>query len=58
MAWSNDMATSGRLLLAGVMAVSLAVTGCNTFKGMGKDIQSAGQALERASEKTRDAISK
>ena len=47
-----------KVILLGMVALILTVTGCNTFKGMGKDIEGAGQALGKASEKTRDAISK
>lgn len=34
------------------------IAGCNTFKGMGKDIEGAGQAIQKASEKTKEAITK
>jgi predicted small secreted protein len=38
-----------------VMALALAagVTGCNTVKGAGKDVQAAGKAVEKASDKAR-----
>jgi len=34
------------------------LAGCNTFKGMGRDIEGAGQAIERAADKTKEAIKK
>jgi predicted small secreted protein len=38
-----------------VVALGLAagVTGCNTVKGAGKDVQAAGKAVEKASDKAR-----
>jgi predicted small secreted protein len=38
------------LVAAGVM---LAVTGCNTIEGAGKDIKAAGGAIEKTAEKTK-----
>ena len=32
------------ILALGIAALALGVTACNTVKGVGKDIQSAGQA--------------
>ena len=32
--------------------------GCNTFRGMGKDIEGAGQAIGKAADKTKEAITK
>ncbi|MEX0386509.1 entericidin A/B family lipoprotein [Spiribacter onubensis] len=37
------------MALMGVVSLSLA--GCNTVEGLGKDIQSAGQAVEKTAEK-------
>ena len=34
-----------------VLAFALAGTGCNTVKGMGKDLQRAGQKIEDAAKK-------
>jgi entericidin B len=38
-----------------ILAIGLVagVAGCNTVKGAGKDVQSAGKAVERASDKAR-----
>ena len=41
-----------------VTVVTAVVAGCNTFKGMGKDIEGAGEVIQKASDKTKDAITK
>ncbi|MGD9888272.1 MAG: entericidin A/B family lipoprotein [Halothiobacillaceae bacterium] len=33
-----------------VLAVSMLLAACNTLEGVGKDIQSGGQAIERAAQ--------
>jgi predicted small secreted protein len=33
------------------MVVLAALTGCNTFKGLGEDIQRGGEAIEKAASK-------
>ena len=38
-------------VLAFLAAALLALAGCNTIEGMGKDIQKAGEGLENASKK-------
>jgi len=38
-----------RLIL--IVAVTLALTACNTIKGVGQDIQKGGQAIEGAAKK-------
>ena len=38
-----------RLLV--LLAVMFAVAGCNTFEGIGKDIQKAGETIEGAAKK-------
>ena len=38
-------------VLALLAAALLALAGCNTIEGMGKDIQKAGEGLENASKK-------
>jgi len=40
------------VLLASVVA-SLAATGCNTISGMGKDIEAAGGAVDKAATDTK-----
>lgn len=47
-----------KIILVAIMAAVIALTGCNTFKGMGKDIEGAGKAIGKAADKTKDAISK
>jgi predicted small secreted protein len=45
----HTLAAAVRLTLAaGVAAAALALSGCNTVKGVGSDIQGAGQATEDA----------
>ena len=34
-----------------LLAASFALTGCNTVQGVGKDIEKAGSAIERAGSK-------
>lgn len=38
------------LLAAGLVGMMLGLAGCNTMEGLGKDIQSAGRALEGEAE--------
>lgn len=37
-----------RLLMA-IVLVALAVAGCNTMRGVGQDIEKAGEAIQRKS---------
>ena len=39
------------LTFFGLITVFLALTGCNTVKGVGQDIQKAGSAIEGAAKK-------
>ena len=34
-------------------AVAIAVAGCNTVEGLGKDIKKGGEAIEKAADKNR-----
>jgi len=34
--------------LAALLALAFVLAGCNTIKGIGQDVQSAGGAIERA----------
>lgn len=36
------------MLLITVLALPLALAGCNTLQGVGSDLQAGGQALDRA----------
>jgi len=40
-----------RIVFWSVLAFALAGTGCNTVKGVGKDLQQAGQKIEDAARK-------
>jgi predicted small secreted protein len=46
------MLTKVAALLAGI-GLAVAVTGCNTIEGAGKDIKAAGGAIEKSAEKTK-----
>ena len=37
-----------RLISLGLMAVLLTLTGCNTVRGLGQDIEKAGAAIEKS----------
>jgi len=39
-----------RVLTVLLLVACLIVTGCNTMKGLGKDIKKAGEKLEKAAE--------
>ena len=39
-------------ILAASLIIAFALTGCNTFKGMGKDVSKAGDAVTHTAEKT------
>lgn len=41
-----------RLLALALAAMMLGLAGCNTMEGLGKDIQSAGRALEGEAEES------
>ncbi len=38
------------LLLFFAIVIAVSVTGCNTLRGVGKDIKKGGEAIERAAE--------
>lgn len=42
------------LLLAFTVLAGAFASGCNTFKGAGKDIQKGGEAVENAAEEIQD----
>ncbi len=37
-----------RLYVVAALAAALAITGCNTVKGVGKDIETAGDKTQKA----------
>ena len=43
-------------ILAASLLVAFALTGCNTFKGVGKDVSKAGDAVSKTAEKTSQEI--
>ncbi|OTG93094.1 entericidin [Acinetobacter sp. ANC 3832] len=43
-------------ILAASLIVAFALTGCNTFKGMGKDVSKAGDAVTNTAEKTENKM--
>jgi entericidin B len=49
------MKTTLAALLLGLMTI--AVTGCNTTRGFGQDVEAAGEAIEEAAENTKEKIS-
>ena len=49
-----------RLTLVGAVALgsaALALGGCNTTKGMGKDLEETGENIQDAAEKAKDELS-
>jgi entericidin B len=42
---------SARFVLLAVLTTCLGLSGCNTVKGLGQDIQKAGQVIEGAGKK-------
>ena len=45
-------------IIASSLAMLFVLAGCNTVKGMGKDVSSAGNAVSHTAEKTQDEIRK
>ncbi len=43
-------------ILAASLILAFVLTGCNTFKGMGKDVSKAGDAVTNTAEKTSEEI--
>ena len=43
-------------VLAASLLMAFVITGCNTFKGVGKDVSKAGDAVTNTAEKTSDEI--
>jgi predicted small secreted protein len=39
-----------RLLMVSILISLLALTGCNTVKGLGEDFESLGQSMQKAGE--------
>lgn len=43
-------------ILAASVVVAFVLTGCNTFKGVGKDVSKAGETVTNTAEKTSNEI--
>ena len=43
-------------ILAASLVMAFVLTGCNTIKGVGKDVSKAGQAVTGTAERTSDEI--
>lgn len=43
-------------ILAASIITAFVLTGCNTFKGVGKDVSSAGDAVTKTAEKTQNKM--
>lgn len=54
----EDMMKIGRKfsIILFVLLFCMVVCGCNTIRGMGKDIEGAGETIQNAAKKTQDAI--
>ncbi|WP_374336012.1 entericidin A/B family lipoprotein [Leeia sp.] len=37
-----------KIMMLGLLAALLGLSGCNTVKGVGKDIQKGGEAIQKA----------
>ena len=44
-----------KILVASIMA-ALVLTGCNTFKGFGKDVSKAGDKVTQTAERTQNKM--
>ena len=45
-----------KIILAASVMVAFVLTGCNTFKGVGKDVSRAGDAVTNTAEKTQNKM--
>lgn len=53
----KNMMKTRRIFVIGLTLLLCVVIGaCNTIRGMGKDIEGAGQTIQSTAEKTRKAI--
>ncbi|NLV46703.1 MAG: entericidin A/B family lipoprotein [Candidatus Hydrogenedentes bacterium] len=46
----NKLVRMAAAILVGIL-LSVGILGCNTFRGVGKDLQRGGQAIENTAEK-------
>jgi hypothetical protein len=47
-----------KILILAAAAATLAIAGCNTFSGVGKDVQAAGSAVSKTADDTKATIKK
>ena len=52
----NDTEMMMKKILATSLILAFVLTGCNTVKGVGKDVSKAGEAVTGTAEKTTDEI--
>ena len=46
------------ILILAAAAATLAVAGCNTIAGVGKDVQAAGSAVTKTADEAKDGVKK
>ena len=52
----NDTEMMMKKILAASLVMAFVLTGCNTVKGVGKDVSKAGEAVTGTAEKTSEEI--
>ncbi len=52
----TDDGTRRKVMLALTLIAILALTACNTFRGVGRDVEAAGRGIEGAADTTSEAI--
>ena len=52
----TDDGARRKVMLALTLIAILALTACNTFRGVGRDVESAGRGIEGAADHTSEAI--
>jgi predicted small secreted protein len=50
------MADMRKILILAAAAATLAVAGCNTIAGVGKDVQAAGSAVTKTADQAREGV--
>ena len=45
-----------KILILAAAAATLAVTGCNTIAGVGKDVSAAGQAVTKTADEAKEGV--
>ncbi|MCA6223232.1 MAG: entericidin A/B family lipoprotein [Phenylobacterium sp.] len=45
-----------KILILAAAAATLAVAGCNTIAGLGKDVQAAGSAVTRTADEAKEGV--